>query len=120
MNDLRWSPDMISWQEFLNLLEGQNVHLAAPKSHFAEDIYICSYVPILATSISPIRFVGRISNIEGENAMMDARWKMFHFAYQIPHSKQENVRVCPKCFSQLALWGMKPEAKSDTDIEQKC
>ena len=105
MNDLRWSPDMISWQEFLNLLEGQNVHLAAPKSHFAEDIYICSDVPILATSISPIRFVGRSSNIEGENAMMDARWKMFHFAYQIPHSEQENVRVCPKCFSQLALLG---------------
>ena len=54
MNDLRWSPDMISWQEFLNLLEGQNVHLAALKSHFAEDTYTCSDVTILATSISPI------------------------------------------------------------------
>ena len=92
MNDLRWSPDMISWQEFLNLLKGQNVHLAAPKSDFAEDICICSDVSILATSISPIRLVGRSSNIEGENAMMDARWKMFHFAHQIPHSEQENVK----------------------------
>ena len=101
MNDLRWSP----WQEFLNLLEGQNVHLEAPKSHFAEDMYICSDVPILGTSISPIRFVGRSSNIKGENAMMDALWKMLHFAYQIPHSEQENVRVCPKSFSQLALLG---------------
>ena len=54
MSDLRWSPDMISWQEFLNLLESQNVHLAAPKSHFAEDTYACSDVTILATSISPI------------------------------------------------------------------
>ena len=54
MNDLRWSPDMISWREFLNLLEGQNVHLVAPKSHFAEDTYTCSDVTILATSISPI------------------------------------------------------------------
>ena len=30
MNDLQWSPDLISWQEFLNLLEGQNVNLASP------------------------------------------------------------------------------------------
>ena len=63
---------MISWQKFLNFLEGQNVFLAAPKFHFAEDIYICSDVPILATSISVIRFVGCSSNIEGENAMMDS------------------------------------------------
>ena len=86
MNDLQWSPDMISWQEFLDLLEGQNVHLAAPKSHFTEDIYIFSDIPILATSISPIRFAGRSSNIEGENAMMDSRWRMFAFIYQIPES----------------------------------
>ena len=105
VNDLRWSPDMISWQEFLNLLEGQIVHLAAPKSHFSEDIYICSDVPILATSISPRRFVGRNSNIEGEDAMMDTRWKMFHFTYQISHSEPETGRVCPKCFSEFALLG---------------
>ena len=58
MNDLRWSPDMISWQEFLNFLEGQDVHLAAPKSHISEDICNCGNVPILATSISPMQFVG--------------------------------------------------------------
>ena len=105
MNDLQWSPDMISWQEFLNLLEGQNVHLAAPKSHFADNIYVCSDAPILATSISPIQFVSCNLNIEGENAMMDARWKMFHFTYQIPDFEQENVIVRPKCFSQLAVLG---------------
>ena len=37
--------------------------------------------------------------------MMDARWKMFHFSYRIPDSKQENVIVCPKYFLQLALLG---------------
>ena len=105
MNDLQWSPDMISWQEFLNLSEGQNVHLAAPKSHFADNIYVCSDAPILATSISPKQFVNCNLNIEGENAMMDARWKMFHFTYQIPDFEQENVIVCPKCFSQLVVLG---------------
>ena len=40
INGLRWSPDMISCQEFLNFLKGQNVHLAASKSNFAVDTYI--------------------------------------------------------------------------------
>ena len=76
------------------------------KSNFAEDIYICSYVQIVATSISPIQFYGHSSNSEGENAMMEARWKMFHFAYQISDSEEENVIVCPKCFSKLSIfWG---------------
>ena len=35
LNDLRWSQETIPWQEFLNLLEGQSVHLAAPKTHDA-------------------------------------------------------------------------------------
>lgn len=51
MNDIWLSPDMISWQEFLNLLKGRNVHLAASKSHLAAGIYICDDVPILATCI---------------------------------------------------------------------
>ena len=104
MNDLRWSPDMISWQEFLNLLGDENVHMAAPKSHFVEDIYIFSDVTILATSVLPLRFVGRSSNIEGKNAMMDARWNMFRFTYQILGSEQENVILCSKCFSQCPFW----------------
>ena len=30
LNDLRWTPEMISWFEFLNLLEGQILDLTAP------------------------------------------------------------------------------------------
>ena len=77
MNDLRWNPDMVPWQDFLNLLEGQTVHLAAPKTHYAEDILIKSDIPIFATSISSIKFIGRSSNVEGEKAMMEARWRIF-------------------------------------------
>ena len=65
-------------------LGGQNVHVAATKSHSAEDIYNSSDVPTLVISIFPISFVGRSSNIEGEKAMMDSRWKMLIFTYQIP------------------------------------
>ena len=48
INDFRWFSDIISWQEFLNLLKGENVNLAAPKFHIAEDIYICNVVSLLA------------------------------------------------------------------------
>lgn len=77
MNDFRWSPHMISWQKFLTFLD---VHLTAPKSHFEQGIYVCNDITIFPTSIFPIWFVGRSSNMEGENAMMDSRWKMFHLS----------------------------------------
>ena len=74
LKDLRWSQEMIPWQEFLNLLEGQSVHLAAPKTHYARDTLITDHVPIFATSIAPIMFEEKSANIEGENPMMEARW----------------------------------------------
>ena len=50
LNHLRWSPRLITWQDFLLLLEGQPKHLPAPKSHFAKDIFLEKDVPIFATS----------------------------------------------------------------------
>ena len=38
LNDLRWSDKLIPWNNFLQLLEGAEVHLAAPKNHCAGDI----------------------------------------------------------------------------------
>ena len=32
LNDLKWNQEMIPWQEFLNLLGDQSVHLAAKKA----------------------------------------------------------------------------------------
>ena len=56
---------MIPWQEFLNLLECQSVHLAAPKTDYARDILVTDDVPIFATSIAPIMFSGKSANVEG-------------------------------------------------------
>ena len=99
LNDLRWSQEMIPWQEFLNLLEGQSVHLAAPKTHYARDILITDDVPIFATSIAPIMFAGKSANVEGENAMMEARWQKFQLSVQIPLSEQKTVKSC-----KMLLW----------------
>ena len=80
---------MIPWPEFLNLLEGQTVHLATPKSHYAQDIVLLADIPVFSTSISMIKFSGsRSSNIEGENAMMEARWRKFE-----KHCKKGNRSI---------------------------
>ena len=103
LNDLRWSQEMIAWQEFLNLLEGQSVHLAAPKTHYARDILITDDVPIFATSIAPIIFGGKGATVEGENAMMGARWWKLQLPVQIPLSKQKTVKSCARSFCELVL-----------------
>ena len=36
LNDFRWSSQILAWHDMLLLLEGQTVHLAAPKSHYAQ------------------------------------------------------------------------------------
>ena len=96
---------MIPWQEFLNLLEGQSVHLAAPKTHYARDILITDDVPIFATSIAPIMFSGKSSNVEGENAMMETRWRKFQLCVQIPLSEQKTVKSCARYFCELVFMG---------------
>ena len=40
LNDFRWSEELIKWNDFLLLLEGQTVHLPRPKNQFATDLEI--------------------------------------------------------------------------------
>ena len=87
LNDLWWSQEMITWQEFLNLLEGQSVYLVAPKTHYARDILITDDVPIFAINITPIMLAGKSANVEGENTMMEERWRKFQLSVQIPLSE---------------------------------
>lgn len=105
LNDLRWNQEMIPWQEFLNLLEGQTVHLAAPKSHVAKNICVSDDKPIFVTSISMIKFAGKSDNTDGENAMMESRWRIFQLHVQIPMDDRQEIESCPRCFSELAFLG---------------
>ena len=74
MNDFRFNPELISWEEFLLLLEGQLVHLPTPKSHFAKDISVESDVSIFATGKDKIKFIGMYNSVdERETATMDSR-----------------------------------------------
>ena len=53
LNDFRWSQAIISWHDLLLLLEGQLVHLPAPKTHFAKDICFACDTPIFAIGKNP-------------------------------------------------------------------
>ena len=96
---------MIPWSEFLNLLEGQAVHLAAPKTHSVQDIILSGDIPIFATSIEMVQFVGKGYHVQGENAMMAAVWKEVKFKAPIPIEKHKNLESCARCFSELIFNG---------------
>lgn len=103
LNDFRWSPAIIQWHDFLLLLEGQLVHLPAPKSHYAKDIVFDKDTPIFATGKHPIMYVKGGAVDERETEMMAVRWKVFHFNSQISQEKQKEIPPCCKCFARLIL-----------------
>ena len=104
INDLRWSPELIQWDDFLHLLEGQKAHLPASKNHFAKDVSISNDTPILATGSSTIKHVGKYNVFDDrETEMMKVRWRVFGFTRRISESDVKEIPVCPRCFSELAL-----------------
>jgi hypothetical protein len=106
LNDFRWSPEILAWKDMQLLLEGQTLHLPAPKTHFAKDIVFDRDTPIFATSKGPIVFVGKGGCFdEKETEMMSARWKLFSFFYQIPESSLKEIPCCKRCFSELVMLG---------------
>lgn len=100
LQDFRWSSELISWNNLLLLLEGENVNLPAPKNHFAKDICINSDIPLFATSIGPIE-----CGNPGENYMMKVRWKTFQFTHEIPLDEQIKMSACGRCFAELTFLG---------------
>ena len=104
LNDFRWSSSLISWKDFLLLLEGHIVHLPAPKNQYSSDVCIDTDVPIFATSSNPIVYHGRNGQIdERETEMMSVRWRVFEFTRTIPQADQKDLSPCPRCFGELVF-----------------
>ena len=105
LNDIRWTEKMIDWSDFLNLLDGNDVTFPRPKNFNDSDIKMKreSKVPIFATSIDNIRFIGDNSDVETD--MMNRRWRIFNFFHQIPKAKQVTLEPCAKCFADMAMVG---------------
>ena len=109
LNDFRWSPELIAWNEFLLLLEGQTVHLPRPKNQFSSDMVIKreNSMPILATSKEAIELVGKYNvKDQRETDMMSSRWREFNFGHQIPKEDIKDLEPCPRCFCTLVVQGM--------------
>ncbi|XP_033630881.1 uncharacterized protein LOC117292827, partial [Asterias rubens] len=103
LNDFRWTSQIIPWQDLLLLLEGQLVHLPAPKSHFAQDLILNKDTPIFCTRKNPIVLVKGGSVDERETEMMAVCWKILPFHHQIPEDEQKCVPPCTRCFASLIL-----------------
>jgi hypothetical protein len=103
LNDFRWNPQLIPWHDLLLMLEGEVVHLPAPKTHFTEDIEFVKDTPIFCTSKRPLIYIKNGVVDDRETEMMAVRWRVLYFNYQIPQEKQLNIPPCKKCFAQLLL-----------------
>ncbi len=103
LNDFRWSQAIIPWHYLLLLLEGQLVHLPAPKTHYAKDLCFTSDTPIFATGKNPICYIKNGCIDDRETEMMNVRWKIFRFNCQIAEGKQREISPCSKCFANLIL-----------------
>ena len=103
LNAFRWSKQIIPWHDLLLMLEGQLVHLPAPKSHYRKDAALSSDVPIFRTAKEEISFVkgGVLDATESE--MMRVRWNVFHFHREISKDEQVEAKPCPRCFAELIL-----------------
>ena len=103
LNDFRWSAQIIPWQDLLLMLEGQPVHLPAPKSHYAKDLVLENDTPIFATSKHELVFIKNGVIDETETEMMSVRWKVFHFKVPVERSQRRDIPVCAKCFARFIL-----------------
>ena len=104
LNDFRWSERILPWQDLLRLLEGDKIHIATPKTHFAQDIILEKDTPIFCTGPSRIRKFSRDDDVNKiESEMMEIRWKIFIFFHQLRSADAKDVPSCPRCFANLVL-----------------
>ena len=103
LNDFRWDPKIIAWADFLQALEGDIVHLPAPKNVCPRDIELNADIPFFATADAPIVQVRGGSIDRANTDMMNVRWHFFHFWKQIPRSEQLRLIPCGHCFAKFVL-----------------
>lgn len=103
LNDFRWNQQIIPWHDLLLMLEGQPVHLPAPKSHFAKDLEFNKDTPIFCTTKHDFVYVRGGVIDERETEMMAIRWHPFQFQRRIQETEQLNIPSCARCFAEFIL-----------------
>ena len=100
LNDFRWDKKIISWKDFLLLLEGDELHFSAPKTSYAQDILFDKDTPVFATADECFK---RTTTAVKDNYMMTLRWKKFEFTYEIPEKDIVRITPCGPCFADLVI-----------------
>ena len=103
LNDFHWHPSIIAWGNFLQLLEGDTVHITAAKNFCSKDIEFKKDTPFFATADAPIVLVKGSSLDQSNTQMMQVRWVFFNFWRQIPQEARVNLSPCPRCFARLII-----------------
>ena len=101
LNDFRWSEKILPWHDFLNLLEGESIHVSSPKTHYTEDLLWTKTQPIFCTGISEIVKICEGGLDENETEMMRNRWTVFRLRSVIDGAKIKEIDSCAKCFFEL-------------------
>ena len=100
-NDFRWSLIIIPWHDLLLPLEGHEVHLPAPKTHYRCDFSFKGDTPIFCTAKEELSFVLAGKPDERETEMISFRWRVLSFSSQISEAEQLQVPHCPRSFGEL-------------------
>ena len=105
LNDFRWSTQIIPWHDLLLMLEGQLVHLPAPKSHYAQDATLSNDVPKFCSAKEELTFIrgGAVDSVETQ--MMRVRWKVFTLRDQVSSEEQVEIAPRPRCFAERGVLG---------------
>ncbi len=103
LNDFRRSAPLIPWRDLLLMLEGEPVHLPAPKTHFSQDIQLVMDTPIFCTTKCPLLYIKNGIVEERDTEMMAVRWRAFEFKFQIPEARQRRIQPCPKLFETIKI-----------------
>lgn len=103
LNDFRWNASIIAWSDLLQMLEGDTMHLPAPKNFVQKDLVFDRDTPFFATADQPLLYIksGVIDHVNSE--MMRVRWNHFNFTAQIPQEQQRALPPCGRCFAELIL-----------------
>ena len=87
--------EVIFSNDLLLLLEGQTVHLPAPKLHYSKDIKFKHNAPIFCTGKDEIVFVRGGTMDSMETHVIRCRWHIYCFHVQIVPSEQQEIQPCP-------------------------
>ena len=115
LNDFRWHPKIIAWADFLQALEGDTVHLPAPKNVCSRDLELNKDTPFFATSDAPLVLIKGGSMDKTNTQMMNVRWKFFHFWSQIPAEEQHELVPCGHCFAKFILDHARNQSTASTE-----